>query len=195
MKTMCSFFISLYLALGAIFGPLAAQAGTITDLAAEAEVLLEKGDGAAALERMEKAMELAWEAAPLTIRKAIYVESATGYGLYVEREAGHSFRPDEKLHIYVEPAGYSYGRDGVGNLALGMVVDLVVLDSKGATTMAKKDFLSFMSPLRYKNREFYLTLNVKLNDFPPGEYTAKFQLRDQYSDKSTTFDLPLIFLK
>ncbi|MFK7838640.1 MAG: hypothetical protein AB8B60_20745 [Sulfitobacter sp.] len=182
--------MALGLALSTFLFPFSSQAGPITDFASEAEQLLEDGDAAAALERLSKATELVWNASPLIVQKALFAESATGYGLYVEREAGSTFKQGEKLLIYVEPVGYGYGRNGVGNLAVGFDVDFILTDTDNKTMFSKEDFAKVSSPLRYKNREFFLNLTVNLTGFPAGDYISNFRLRDQNSDKSATFKLP-----
>lgn len=51
----------------------------------------------------------AWDAAPLSVRKAVFVDDAAlGYGLYVERES-NAFDAGEPLVVYLEPVGYGYG--------------------------------------------------------------------------------------
>lgn len=180
-------------ALLACLMPVPSAAGPVTDIAKEADALLEEGDAVAALNRLSEATEILWDAAPLHIRKQLFVESATGFGLYVARERGSSFKQGESILIYAEPVGYGYGRDGLGNLAIGFEVDFELVSLEGETLLKKDNFVQIGSPLRYKNREFFLSLTVNLNGVPVGDYVSKFRLRDQYSDKSVFFELPFSF--
>ncbi len=167
----------------------AAWAGPIVEKATEAEGLLEAGNAPAALDRLQEAMEIAWDASPLIVRKALFVESSSGYGLYVERSAASTFKPGEKLLVYVEPAGYGYGRSAVGGLTIGFDVDFELKDLNGKTLFSKDEFLAIGSPVRYRNREFYLNMTVNLTGLKPGNYVSEFRLRDQNSDKTADFQL------
>lgn len=182
--------LALALAFSALTCIGTAGAGPIADKAKEAETLLEAGDAEAALDRLREAVEIAWDASPLIVRKVLFVQRATGYGLYVERTEASTFKPGEKLLIYVEPAGYGYGRSAVGGLTIGFDVDFVLKDAAGKSLFSKDDFLAIGSPVRYRNREFYLNMTVNLTGLKPGDYVSEFRLRDQNSDKMAEFELP-----
>ena len=190
-EIMTGKLLALLLAISAIALTGTAGAGPIAEKATEAERLLDGGDAAAALDRLNEAMEIAWDAAPLIVRKALYLEQkASGFGIYVERSAPATFRPGEKLFVYVEPVGYGYGRDAVGSRLVGFNVDFTLTDPDGKVLFSKDDFLQVGSPVRYKNREFFLNLTVNLTGLGPGNYVSKFRLRDQNSEKSAAFELP-----
>ncbi len=186
----CAAGLSVVLGLS-LAAPVAA--GPIVEKAAEAEQLLQSGEPIDALERLEEAVEIAWAAAPLIVRKALFVEQADGYGLYLSRAAGSVFKPDEKMLIYVEPQAFGYARNGSGSYSIGFDTDFVLADPEGKVLLSQKDFAKVEKPVRYKNREFFLSLTVTLTGVPAGEYQLGFRLRDQNSDKSVVFQLPVTF--
>lgn len=172
------------LALAYVLTSTAVSAQSVTEKASEAQEFLDSGNPLAALEALEEAYGIAWEAIPLTIRKQLFVSDATGYGLYIEREAGNVFAPGEPLVLYLEPLGFGYGRDALGNRELRFAVDLVLRDNAGEQIFVRENFMQLGQPLRYENREFFLTLTFNLNGLPAGEYTADLVIRDEHSDKS-----------
>lgn len=178
--------ISIFLALST---PLAA--GPLVDKATEAEDLLRNGDPGGALMRMEEGVELAWDIGPLLIEKVLYVDAASGYGQYTERSEGSVFRPDEKLVIYVEPAGYGYGQLAIGLFEFGFHVDVEVAKSSGEVVVAKQDLMSISQSARAKAKEFYLKLTLTFPGMAVGTYDLYLRLRDQNSKKYAVFHLPL----
>ena len=169
---------------------LPATAGPIADKAAQAEALLDKGDAAGALDLLGEATAIAWQAAPLIIRKALFVEESSGYGIYVERPTPAIYKPGEKIRAYVEPLGFGYGRNAVGGKEIGFDVDFRLIDPDGKELFSRDNFVEVGSPVRYDNREFNLSIAVDLSGLPQGDYIAHFLLRDQNSDKSAGFELP-----
>ncbi len=170
--------------------PVSAAAGPLVEKATEAERLLDGGDATAALDLLNEATEIVWDAAPLTVRKALYIEDSSGYGLYIERPVPAIFGPGEKILVYVEPVGYGYGRGEAGSLSISFDVDFTLADPDGNALFSKDNFLEIGSQVRYRNREFFLKMTVNLTGLGPGDYVAKFRLRDQNSDKSAEFQLP-----
>lgn len=165
-----------------------AAAGPVADAGVEAEKLLEAGDHAGAVAALDAAIARILAEGPLTIRKALFVEKATGFGAYVERAA--AFRPDEPIVIYVEPAGFIYGANAGGGKEMSLVADFVLQDEKGETIFAKDELVSVAQPVRYENREVHFSLTLNLTGLAAGAYVGKFRVRDRHSDKSARFDLP-----
>ena len=85
--------------------------GRSVDAATRAEALQAEGKTVEALDALDGAVDAIWEASPLAFRKVVVVDSSAGYGAYAER-ADKTFKPDEKLMIYVEPVGFGYGAAG-----------------------------------------------------------------------------------
>lgn len=168
-----------------------AIAGPLVDKATEAERLWQGGDPAGALARLDEAVQMAWNAGPLFIRTAVYVDDATGYGQYSERLQGSSFAPDEKLVIYVEPVGYGYGNPVIGLFKIGFDVDLTMLTKEGEVLFAQDDLVRKSQTARTPGREFYLKLTLTLTGMKPGSYDLSLRLRDQNSEKYAMFQMPL----
>lgn len=177
---------ALFLAV-AIAAP--AHAGTIADKGAEAESLLDAGDSVGAVEALDQAMEEIWQRSPLVFRKAMFVNDASGFGLYQPRESS-VFKPGEPLVVYAEPIGFAYGQNAVGGTEISLITDFALTDPDGKQLFAKEDFLPVNLPVRYHNREFQMKLTVNLTGLPAGSYIAKFHVRDRNSDKAGDFDLP-----
>lgn len=166
-----------------------ATAGPITEAAAKAEQLLDAKDPVGAVAALDEAIDVVWTQAPLTIRKALFVDNASGYGIYAERAAA-VFKPGEPILVYAEPIGFAYGKNNIGGLEISLVTDFVLQDPKGETLYAKDDFVTVTLPVRYRNREFQMTLTINLTGLPEGSYVGKFRVRDRHSDKSAVFDMP-----
>ena len=167
----------------------AVAAGSIAEKGAEAENQVAAGDPAAAIETLDAAIAEIWDAMPLTVRKAVPVDSATGYGVYAERE-NTVYKTGEKVLVYVEPIGFTYGRGPLGDRLISLGVDLAILDADGDQVFGKEDLMRLELPVRYRNREFFLTLNINLETPPPGKYTGRFLLKDNHSDKTAEFEIP-----
>lgn len=165
------------------------HAENITDTAERAQILLDAGDPIAALGVLEDAIEVVWDAAPLSLPTALFVQSASGYGLYVERPEGAVFQPGEVLLVYAEVLGYGYGNTGTGSLTIGFDVDLVLTDTAGEELLSVEKITSVVTPVRYKNREFFITLDLSLSGLPPGDYIMNLLLRDLNSEKSAPIQL------
>ena len=165
-----------------------AHAGPVADLGQKAEAIM-ASDPLAALESLDQAVDQVWSASPLLMRKALFVNSASGYGIYDERENA-VFKVGEPLLVYGEPVGFAYGKNGLGGLEISLVVDFVLVGEDGAELISRDDFAAFVLPVRYRNREFQITLTLNLTGLPAGKYVGKFKLRDKYSDKTNMFELP-----
>lgn len=165
-----------------------ARSGPIEDAAAKAAEL-SATDPAGAIAALDDAVDAIWTAAPLTLRKALFVNSAGGFGVFDER-ANAVFKPNEPILVYVEPIGFAYGKNQVGGSEISLIADFELLNPAGESLYAKDDFIGVTLPVRYKNREFQMTLTLNLTGLPEGNYVAKFHLRDKHSDKSVVFDMP-----
>jgi hypothetical protein len=166
-----------------------ARAGEIADKAAKAEQLETQGDYIGAISALDDAVEILWRKSPLQFRKVLFVDSAEGYGVYAERDSD-VFKKDEPLLVYAEPIGFAYGKNALGITEITLPVDFELQDEKGKTIYQKDDFVTVSLPVRYHNREFNMTITVRLSGLSIGKYVAKFHVRDKYSNKSGDFSLP-----
>ncbi|QDZ01695.1 hypothetical protein FQ775_15690 [Nitratireductor mangrovi] len=167
----------------------AAAAGSIADKGAEAEKQFAAGQPIAAIETLDSAVAKIWDTMPLTVRRAVLVESVSGYGIYAPRDKP-AFGPGEAIVIYVEPIGFAYGKDSLGAGQIAFDIDLAIEDEAGTQVLQRENFVSVETPVRYRNREFHLTVNLNLSGAPTGKYVGRFLLKDRHSDKTAEFDVP-----
>ena len=168
-----------------VIGTSCAAAGPVADAATRAEAL--QGEGKT-VEALDAAVDAIWTASPLAFRKIVIVDSSAGYGLYEER-ADKTFKPDEKMMIYVEPVAYGYGTVD-GKTTVGFTADLAIENMTGQVLGEAKNVFSLSTPSTPKKREFSMTLSFGVPFLRPGEYSAAFTVRDQNSDKTGTFEVP-----
>ncbi|MER8374646.1 hypothetical protein [Mesorhizobium sp. M1406] len=163
-----------------------AFAGEITDRATEAEKLLQSGDGAGALDKFRGAEEALWQAMPLAVQNVKQVDSASGFGIYSER-ANRIYKPGEKIVLYMEPVGYGYGSDGLGNSMIALSVDITVVSAAGETLGTSEKVGRVQVASRSHNRELFFKLDLSLDGLPPGKYRCDFLMHDENSNKTAPF--------
>jgi hypothetical protein len=159
-----------------------AVAGTLIDAATRAEALRAQGKTVQALEELQAAMDKVCEGSPLAFRKVVIVDSSEGYGKFVER-ADKTFKPDEKLLVYVEPVCLGAGADG----AIGFKADLSVANTTGQVLGEAKDVFSVSTS---GADHFSATLSFEVPYLRPGEYKATFAVRDSNSPRTGSFEVP-----
>ncbi len=164
----------------------AAHAGDITDNAAAAEKALQSNDGAGALAKFRDAEEALWTAMPLQVLNVKHITSAGGFGVYSER-ANHIYKPGEEIVLYMEPVGYGYGSDGLGNNQIALNVDLTVLTESGEKLGSQEKIGRVQLASRAHNREMFFKLNVSIDGLPAGKYRADFLMHDENSQKAAPF--------
>lgn len=177
-------------AIAVIMGVLPVAAGEVADFATAAEKALADNKPLQAIAEFEKAQDALWAAMPLTIRKVALVTSASGVGVYTLRD-GATYAPGERLLLYVEPVGYGYGDDGLGNKVIALSVDLTLKSEAGEALGTIENIGSIKLSSRTRNRELFFSLNLSLDaaSIPPGRYLADFTMRDGNSDKTAPFSV------
>lgn len=146
---------------------------------------------AQSLEEITKAEEgviAAWEATPLSFRKAIFVDEAVGFGIYKAR--GAEFKPGEPVVVYAEPVGYGWQVNADSTYTFGFDADLVLKTPDGEVVATQENFAQVALTSAERNREFMLTLSLELTDAPAGDYVIEYVTRDIASEKSATLALP-----
>lgn len=173
-----------------LYGLNGAFAGEIVDHAGKAETALAAGNASGAYDEFKLAEDAIWTAMPLTVRKGVIVDSAVGYGVYTPRPDVR-FPATGSILIYVEPVGYGYGKDGLGNIAMGVDVDLKLSTGDGKELGVVENISSINLSSRTLNREmfFKLTLDLSTATLPAGQYHADITLRDRNSSKRATFPI------
>ncbi len=165
-----------------------AVAGPAVDAATRAEALAAEGKTAEALDALSEAMDALCASSPLAFRKVVVVDSSGGYGVYSER-ADKTFKPDEKMMVYVEPVCFGHGGSGAST-TIGFTADLSIENTTGQVLGEAKDVFSVSTPSTPAKREFSMTLSFGVPFLRPGDYKAMFTVHDQNSDKSGTFEVP-----
>jgi hypothetical protein len=170
--------------------PAAVTAGEVANHAAAAEKAAAGGNGLAAINEMDAAQDALWTAMPLTLRKVEKAVKASGLGIYTPRPDG-PYKPGENIYIYMEPVGYGYGDDGLGNKVIELSVDLTLLDAAGRTLASVENIGNVKIASRFKNRELFFGLNLSLDpsSVKPGKYRGDFTLHDKNSTKAAKFSV------
>ena len=190
-RTLSALLIPAALAL-----PSVAQAGELTDLAAQVEALQAAGDDAGAVAAARDLFAKTWDATTgLAIGEtALIVEPASGYGIYNPRP-DDKFKLDEPVLIYAEPIGFGYGTPGEGLYSIGFFVDLKVMNDAGEVLGDLQNVTELDLTSRYQNREFQANLTYNLTGIPAGRYTLQTTLRDKNSAKIGSFETSVEFVE
>lgn len=151
---------------------IAAEAG---DALTAAEALVDAGDAAAGWTAFDRAVELFWADAPLTLREAALVGPAGA--------APEAYRSGDTLTATLAPVGYGWTPIGA-EFRIRIVVDVELATRSGAVIATIADFavLERIGPDR--TREFAATLSVTLPDLRPDDYELRLTLRDAATGKS-----------
>lgn len=165
-----------------------AAAGPVADAAMRAEELQAQGKTVEALEALDEAIDRIWTEAPLAFRKVALIESEGPAADAAER-SDHTFRPDDKLRVRVEPVGYAASSAG-SNAKIAFKIDLLVENDTGQVFSDEKDVFTVESEGSAGRRYFSMTLAFGVPYVRPGEYKATFNVRDQNSSKSGSFEVP-----
>ena len=165
--------------------PAAADAGPATDLAQQAEILIDKGDGLEAYEKMRLSMAAASEKIPFNIRKAFFVsEKPIIFGNY-NRVSSNEFPVGSSLITYAEPVGLAW-RPVVGNQVQSQfTVDFELRNPAGEVLAVQKAFGNFKIVSREPLFEIYTPLTLDVSAVPAGDYVLKYTFNDLNSKKST----------
>ena len=109
--------------------------------------------------------------------------SIEGYGIY-ETHNSSSFKPGEKISLYVEPIGYAYKAVQSLNL-MNFTADLLVSNKEGRVLMGFQDLPISTILSHHKNKELILTIGLtQTSPFPLGDYILKYIIHDTVSGNS-----------
>ncbi|AHM04848.1 hypothetical protein roselon_02529 [Roseibacterium elongatum DSM 19469] len=134
----------------------------------------------------------AWEAMPITIPTALFIQQeAPAYGYFDPRETS-IFQPGEPLIVYAEPMGFGWQRNDNGTFALDVEVDLVLRNPAGDILIRQDGFGRYTVTTRRQNREFFLSLLLNLDGVPQGEYVLDYVVHDMVDGGAATISLPFI---
>jgi hypothetical protein len=136
---------------------------------------------------LERQLEQARAAAPITVTPFVLTTKPAAYFGNYETRKDNVFRKGEKMYFYAEPKNLIYPKNAQGMYQPAFDVDLEI---KGPTGEAIKQpkFASLKLDTRSRIQDLYLNLNVSLNSAPAGVYNVKFIIRDLNSKKTAAFD-------
>lgn len=146
------------------------------------------------LAEAEAAYEAAWLELPITFRKVVLVNKASGFGLYEQRKDA-VFKGNEPIVVYAEPIGYAWKDNGDGTFAFGFNIDLLVKTPEGKIVAGQENFQKFELTSRAKNKEFIVTLTLNFTGAPPGDYVIEYTTRDVASSKTGKMSIPITIAK
>jgi len=109
--------------------------------------------------------------------------SGQGYGIY-EPHNSTTFKPGEKISLYVEPTGYAYKQVQSLNL-MNFTADLLVSNKEGHILTGFQDLPISTILSHHKNKELILTVGLtQTSPFPLGDYILKYIIHDTVSGNS-----------
>lgn len=162
--------LTALVALAFMFGPAAADA--IADLAAARAAYL-----------------AAWNAAPLHVSSASFVDREAQHLGDVDERSRAVFDAGEPIRVYIEVQGYDF-RKVRGGVEFGVILDLDLKNAEGRTIFQQKAVQDLK--LRAETEVFGLFLNYTMRLSGIGGYhTALLTLRDPVSGQAT--ELPMAF--
>jgi hypothetical protein len=148
-----------------------------------------------AVVQAEAAMLAAWDASPLLLQNAVFIDgSADGFGMFDPR-ADARFAPGEPIVVYAEPLGYGWEETEPGVFRFGFDIDLLVKSATGKVLGGQDGFGKFRFASRTRNREIMLTLTLTLDDFPPGDYQVTYNVREIAGGKAGAVTLPFTIVE
>ncbi len=142
--------------------------------------------GAADIATLERQLEDARKAAPITVTPFLAVAKPAQYFGNYEPRKDMVYGRGEKMLFYAEPKNLVYPRNAQGVYQPAFDVDLEV-SGPGGQSMKQPKFASFKLDSRSRIQDLYLNLDIALNSAPPGKYNVKFIIRDLNSPKSAAF--------
>lgn len=109
--------------------------------------------------------------------------SVEGYGVY-EPHNSNSFKPGEKISLYIELMGYAYKPVQSLNL-MNFTADLFVSNKEGRILTGFQDLPISTILSHHKNKELILTVGLtQTSPFPLGDYILKYIIHDTVSGNS-----------
>ncbi|MEW5721691.1 MAG: hypothetical protein AB1896_01185 [Thermodesulfobacteriota bacterium] len=145
------------------------------------------GDYLRSLEKIQEALEVTWNLAPLSVRHVTFVsDPPEAYGLYEPRESDE-FDSVEPVQLYCEPVGFTVKHEGDWYLA-ALSADFSLADEKGAILGGQPGFYQWQGKSRNFNSEVMMFFTINLKGLAAGRYKLLVTLIDQNSDKKVTFE-------
>lgn len=158
-------------------------------LSAPAAISTVSAQSLEAIDAAQAELAAAWDAAPLSFRKALFANQIEAFGVY-EPKQGAVYSPGEQIVVYAEPVGYGYLANEDGTYSFGFDFDLLVKTEEGTIMGGQEKFARTELKSRVQNREFLVTLTLSLDGAPAGNYVLEYLAHDIASDETATIQLP-----
>jgi len=189
-----SAFAVLALLAGLFSGPARAQEFSpevLDQQVKAAEALAAEGKFVEALDAMRAGTVSLWEAAPLTFRRALWIEEAPGgWGAYTPRSSA-TYASGDKMFAYAEPVGFSWSASGE-QWVIEWTADMVIKSKDGTELQRMNDFQQLKITSHERNQEVFASFTYTFTDIPAGEYVVDTVLHDKGNGKNATFSLPFV---
>ena len=187
-------FAMLALLTGLFVGPARAQefsAEVLDQQVKAAEALAADGKFVEAVDAMRAGTVSLWEAAPLTFRRALWIEEPPGgWGVYTPRSSA-TFASGDKMIAYAEPVGFSW-REAGEEWVIEWTADMVIKSKDGTELQRLNDFQQLKITSHERNQEVFASFTYTFTDIPAGEYVVDTVLRDKGNGKTATFSLAFV---
>ena len=135
-----------------------------------------KGDTREAVALLAEAMMMIKSGQELSIDQLFLCKEINGYRDYVKRE-GNTIESSEPFLLYIEPAGYQIKKEG-NEYKIWVSEDASIVNEKGDVIFQRNNWVEYQKGFVSPVIPFYITNRV--TDIPPGKYTFKFTIKDNY---------------
>jgi putative sensory transduction regulator len=163
----------------------------IVERAREADFLAGAGKYLESLDVLDNATVALWLKAPLTYRRALWVEApAESFGTFTPRR-DNIFATGEKMFFYGEPVGYGWRKMGE-MWQMEFVADAALRNKNGEVLWEQREIMDKQLQSRVRNREFMTTFTYRFPQIPAGEYIIDAILHDRVTGKNVTTSLPFV---
>ncbi|MCX6091026.1 MAG: hypothetical protein NTX88_11785 [Candidatus Atribacteria bacterium] len=149
---------------------------------------LQAGDIEKTQQTLDQVQLILWNQAPMKIENVTFTEGEShSYGVYKKRDS-NVFQPQETMYLYAEPKNFTIQKEN-GQYAISLVFDVNLYDKNGKVLVTKEAFNKYDYATQKPVTEIFLNLYFNLT-VDPGEYFLEVILRDQFSGKTASLNLP-----
>jgi hypothetical protein len=144
------------------------------------------------VEVLRQAQIIVSQSGLLAFRKALFTDGAPeSFGIYVPRKT-NIFRSGDDLHVYLEPIGLHWDREGDIYHSL-TTIDYEVQSPDGKILAGQHDFGKMDLHSREQNQEIMYRVNLTLTGAQPGKYVLMLTCHEQATGNSASVKLPFEF--
>ena len=163
----------------------------------KAGVIAGASGGAKDYATLQGEADVAWEAAPLKIKTAIFTkDKVPGFGEYEARSTS-AFKSSEVMHLYVEPVSFTWKHLPGGKYGVDLTADLLIQTKGGGSKVIdQKGFLHLATDFASSFKTVDMTANITLEDsLAATDYVITFTVHDDIGHKVASVDVPFSIVK